>query len=66
MEYPMDQLWDELDQLGQKIAVLDRLLSRAMEYGDELQRKRFKAEIGKAEARRHNILMSIAGGAVAA
>ena len=67
MEHPMDHApWDELDQLGQRLGVLKRLLDRAAEYGDHLQTQRIQAEIAQAKDRRHSILMSIAKLSVAA
>ena len=58
--------WDELDLLGQKMAVLNRLLDRAAEYGDQIQTQRIEAEMSKAKDLRHRILMSIAETSVAA
>ena len=52
--------WNELDQLGQKMAVLNRLFERTAEYGDQVQTRHFEAEIAKAKDRRHSILMPIA------
>ena len=58
--------WDELDQLGQQMAVLKRLLDRAAEYGDQPETKRLNAEISRVKDRRHDLLMSIAELSIAA
>lgn len=58
--------WDELDQLGQQMAVLKRLLDKAAEYGDQPEIKRLTAEISRLRDRRHSILMSIAEASIAA
>ena len=58
--------WDELGLVGQKMAVLNRLLDRAAEYGDQIQTQRIQAEIAKAKDLRHSILMSIAEASIAA
>jgi hypothetical protein len=61
-----DTRWDELDHLGQKMALLNRLLDRAEEYGDQVQTQRLEAEIAKAKDLRHGILMSIAEASISA
>jgi len=58
--------WDELDVLGQKLAVSKRLLAKAEEYGNRAGGQRFRAEIAALNRQRESIILSIAEFSVAA
>jgi len=61
-----DKYWNELDELGQKMSSLTRLLDRAKEYGDGQEMQRINAQIACVEQQREKILVEIAELSVAA
>ena len=61
-----EKYWSELGLLGQRIAVLNRLLDRAVEYGDQQQTRHLKSELAKIEDQRDSVIVAIAELSIAA
>jgi hypothetical protein len=61
-----DKHWNELEELGQKMNSLSRMLDRAREYGDAPQVQHLSAQITHVQQLRDKILVSIAEISIAA